>query len=71
MSETAWGIIFIAYVALALPIMGMGNGDAPRPTGLPGSSNVARYEAREKRWRTFAIAWAVGLVALCIVWAYS
>jgi hypothetical protein len=51
--------------------MGMGNGDAPRPTGYPGSSHVARYEARERRWRRFAIAWAVGLVALCIGWAYS
>lgn len=71
MSETVWGIIFIAYVLAALPIMSMGNGDTPRPQGLPGSSNVARYEAREKRWRTFAIAWAVGLVALIIVWAYS
>lgn len=71
MSDTVWGIIFIAYMFAALPIMGMGNGDMPKPTGLPGSSNVARYEARERRWRTFGLAWAVGLVALAIVWAYS
>lgn len=71
MSETVCGIIFIAYIAAALPIMGMSNGDAQRPQGLPGSSNVASYDAREKRFHKFMGVWIAGLVALVAVWAYS
>lgn len=70
MSDTIWGIIFIAYVAAALPIMGLGNGAAQRPQGLPGSSNVAAYDARERRFHKAMGLWIVGLIALSIVWAY-
>lgn len=70
MSDTAWGIIFTVYLLSALPIMGLGNGATQRPTGLPGSSNVASYDAREKRFHKIMGMWIVGLVALVAVWAY-
>ncbi|ALH82930.1 hypothetical protein [Sphingopyxis macrogoltabida] len=70
MSDTVWGIIFTAYILAALPIMGMGNGAAQRPQGLPGSSNVASYDAREKRFQKIMVLWIAGLVALLAAWAY-
>lgn len=71
MSDTVWGVLFTAYLLAALPIMGMGNGDIPKPRGLEGSSRAEQWEARDRRWKTLGLAWIVGLVALCIVWAYS
>ncbi|BBB13629.1 hypothetical protein [Sphingopyxis sp. FD7] len=70
MTDTVWGIIFVAYVLAALPIMGMGNGAEQRPQGLPGSTNVASYDAREKRFHKVMALWIAGLFALTAVWAY-
>jgi len=67
MSDTTWGIIFVVYLAAALPIMGMGNGAAQRPKGLPGSWSVSAYDAREKRFGWLMGAWIVGLIALFVI----
>lgn len=71
MSDTAWGIAFIVYIAAALPIMSMGNGDAMSSGGLPGSMRSRVYEERDRRQTRWGLAWAVGLVALLIIRAYS
>jgi len=66
MTDTAWGIAVTAYIFVGVAIMGIGNGAANRPQGLPGSAKVAAHDARGRRFQALMLLWIAGLVALLL-----
>lgn len=60
-ASTIWGIIFIVYILLALPLMSRQATELDLPN-LPGK------ESYERKTSIYSILWIAGLVVIVLAW---
>lgn len=60
-ASTIWGIVFIVYILLALPLMSRQATELDLP-------NLTGKEKYERKTSLYSFAWIAGLVVIVLAW---